>query len=32
MGPGFDVFVHDRQTRITERVNVDSVGIEGNQQ
>src|SRR5207249_1529467 len=23
-GPGFDVFVHDRQTRTTERVSVDS--------
>ena len=25
-----DVFVHDRQTRTTERVSVDSAGIEGN--
>ena len=25
-----DVFVHDRQTRLTERVSVDSAGIQGN--
>jgi Tol biopolymer transport system component len=25
-----DIFVHDRQTGVTERVNVDSAGVEGN--
>ena len=26
-----DIFVHDRQTRVTERVSIDSLGAEGNQ-
>jgi Tol biopolymer transport system component len=27
---GYDIFVHDRDTGVTERVSVDSAGIEGN--